>query len=208
MVEPLGFFRYLCLQPKRKRFMTIQLKQRLISVDDYHKMIEAGILGPEDRVELIEGKIIEMAPIGSRHAAYVKKINTLLGNLLGERVILGVQDPVSIENFSEPEPDISVLKPRKDFYASQHPQADDIFLIIEVADTSLDIDREVKLPLYAGAGVAEYWIVNINDDEIEAFHTPKQNTYKYREIVKPGDQVKLIALDLSIPADDLFIEQD
>jgi Uma2 family endonuclease len=188
--------------------MTIQLKQRLISVDDYHKMIEAGILGPEDRVELIEGKIIEMAPVGSLHAAYVDKISKLLNKLIGEGTIIRTQSPVQFLDISEPEPDVSVLKPRRDFYATQHPQAADIHLIIEVSGSSLDVDREVKIPLYAKAGVPEYWIININDEEIEVYHTPTKGDYKYRELVKPGEQVRLIGIDLVIPADDLFIEQD
>jgi Uma2 family endonuclease len=186
--------------------MTIQLKQRLITVEVYHKMIEAGILGPDDRVELIEGKIIEMAPVGSKHAAYVKKINTLLGDLLGAKVIIGVQDPIAIQNYSEPEPDVSVLRPREDYYATRHPQPEDVFLVIEVADTSLDFDQEVKLSMYARAGISEYWIVNIQEQEIEAYHTPIGDNYKYREIIKPADHVLFHAFELSIPADDIFID--
>lgn len=186
--------------------MTFQLQQRLLTVEEYHKMMEAGILGPEDRVELIEGKIIKMSPIGSLHAAYVKKINTLLGRLLGNKAIIGVQDPIGIELISEPEPDLSVVKLREDFYAKKHPQVDDIYLIIEVADTSLALDREIKLPLYARAGIPEYWIVNVQDQEIEAYRTPIGNNYKHREIIRLDDEVPFHAFDLQIPADRIFIK--
>ncbi len=188
--------------------MTIQLKRRLISVEDYHRMIDAGILGPQDRVELIEGQIIEMAAIGSWHAAYVDKIDTLLKKLLGEEAIVRTQNPIQIVAFSEPEPDVAIVKPRKDFYAMQHPKPSQVYLIIEVADSSLDLDREVKLPLYAAAGVPEYWILNVNAQEIEAHHTPICNTYKYREIIKPTDRVTFRAFDLVVPAKDIFILPD
>ena len=98
--------------------MAVELSRRLFSIDEYHRMIDAGVLGPDDRLELLEGEIVEMSPIGSRHAACVKKLNTLLGNSLAGRAVIGVQDPVAIGGFSELQPDISVLRLREDFYAS------------------------------------------------------------------------------------------
>ena len=188
--------------------MTVQLKTRLISVSDYHKMIDAGILGPGDRVELIEGQIVEMSPIGSFHAAYVDKLNKLLTLVLSDKAIVRNQSPLTIKDFSEPEPGISVLKPREDFYFSAHPLPTDVYLVIEVADSSLDIDREIKLPLYASAGIPEYWIININDEEIEAHHTPTGDRYKHKEIIKKTDEVNFRAFNLSIPAKDIFIESE
>src|SRR5438309_8182250 len=125
--------------------MSVQYQKHYFNVDEYYRMAEAGLLSEDDRVELIEGEIIEMSPIGSTHGGTVKRSSTFLNRKLGDAVIVSVQDPVRLNGFSEPQPDIALLKPRKDFYSNSHPTPEDVLLVIEVADTSLQYDRAVKL---------------------------------------------------------------
>jgi len=139
--------------------MAVQVLRRRFSTEEYHRMVQAGILHEDDRVELIEGEIVEMAPIGSYHASRVILLNRLFSQRVGERAIVGVQSPIHLGEHSEPQPDIVLLRPRPDFYANSHPSPEDILLLIEVAVTSLDYDREVKVPLYARAGIGETWLV-------------------------------------------------
>jgi Uma2 family endonuclease len=123
---------------------------------------------------------------------------------LVKNVIVRAQNPIYISDLSEPQPDIAIVKPRDDYYAKQLPGGKDTLLIVEVADTSLAYDREVKLPLYAAAGGPEYWLVNLKDREIEAYHTPLNDTYKTRELNRPGDILSFYAFDLSIAVNDLL----
>ena len=127
------------------------------SVADFHRMGEIGVLTEADRVELIEGEIIDMAPIGSRHAGYVMMLTERMGRAIGDRAILGVQSPVVMSERSEPQPDLALLRRRADFYQINHPRAADALLLVEVADTTVRLDLEVKLPLYARSGVREVW---------------------------------------------------
>lgn len=184
--------------------MALQLTRRLITVDEYDRMAEAGILTEHDRVELIHGEIIEMSPIGSKHASTVNRISNLLKDYLGKRAIISVQNPIRIGDLSEPEPDVAVLKPAKDFYAEQHPGPQDIVLIVEVAGTSLEYDREVKMPLYASAGIHECWLINLEQKEIEAYRFPTENAFKLRELCRPGDQVTLHSLQASFSVNELL----
>jgi Uma2 family endonuclease len=129
--------------------MSVPVPKRRFTVDEYYRMAEAGILRPDERVELIEGEIIEMAAIGSRHAAFVKRLNRMLVRGVGARGVVSVQDPVRLSELSEPEPDLAVLEYRADCYAAAHPTPADTLLIVEVADTTLGWDRGRKAPLYA-----------------------------------------------------------
>jgi Uma2 family endonuclease len=184
--------------------MTYTLTRKLIDTVAYHRMGEVGILTEHDRVELIHGEIIEMSPIGSLHASVLNRISNFLNQNLGKRAIISIQNPIYISDLSEPQPDVAILKPAPDFYAKQHPGGKDTLLIVEVADTSLAYDREVKLPLYAAVGVPEYWLVNLKDREIEAYHTPLDNTYKTRNLYRPGDALTFYAFDLSVAVNDLL----
>ena len=134
--------------------------RRKFSTKEYHEIARAGILGEDDRVELIEGEIVEMAPIGSRHASTVARLNKYLSERFANQALVWVQNPMRLNEFSEPQPDVALLRPRSDFYASAHPSPEDILLVIEVAETSVDYDRNVKAPLYASAGVRELWLVD------------------------------------------------
>jgi Uma2 family endonuclease len=141
--------------------MGVQLARRLFTVAEYHKMAEAGILSEDDRVELLEGEIVAMSPIGSRHAGLVNRLNRLFSQRAGDQVVVSVQNPVRLGGYSEPQPDLALLRPRADFYTSSHPGPEDVLLAVEVAETSAAVDREVKVPLYARFGVPEVWLVDL-----------------------------------------------
>ena len=159
------------------------------SVAAYHRMLAEGILTEDDPVELIRGEVIEKMPVGATHAATVKRLNRLFAGT--ESVIVSVQDPIIMDD-SEPEPDLALLRYRDDFYASQKPTATDVQLLIEVADSSLAYDREVKLPLYATAGIAEVWIVNLIEAQVEIFREPKPvGRYGARTVAVKGEYVPL-----------------
>jgi len=157
----------------------IVLRHRF-TVDDYHRMAEAGILAEDDRVELIEGEIVEMSPIGRRRQACLDKMTALLAGWLAGRAIVRIQGPVRLSQFSEPQPDLLLLRPRADYYASVDAGPDDVLLLIEVADASLAYDREVKAPLYARAGLTEYWILDLQSDRLLVFRDPDSGAGRYR----------------------------
>lgn len=184
--------------------MAVALTRYRFSVDEYHHMVAAGVFGEDDRIELIEGEIVEMAPIGSRHAACVKKLNQLFASALGERVIISVQDPIGIGG-SEPEPDVALLRPRDHFYVDKHPGPEDVLLVVEVADSSLEYDREVKMPLYARSGIAEAWLVDLGNDEVVVYREPSQKGYGSMQTYKPGDAVSLSAFDLTLRVGDVLL---
>ena len=173
--------------------MAGQVARRLFTTDDYHRMGQAGVLTEDDRVELIEGEIIEMSPIGSPHAARVKRLNRLLVRRVGTRAIIQVQDPVVLSRLSEPEPDLAVLKPREDFYAARHPQPADVLLLVEVADSSRVFDRTVKAPLYARAGIPELWVVDVIDEIVEVHRKPLRGAYHDVKRFVRGKRVTIAA---------------
>lgn len=185
--------------------MTVQLLTRKFSTVQYHQMIETGILTESDRVELIRGEIVEMAAVGRRHAACVNRLVRVLTQKLGDRVILSPQNPIELSDRSEPEPDIALLKPRTDFYESGHPKPSDIFLLIEVSDTTLAADREVKIPLYAEAQIPEVWLVNLNEQCVEVYRQPEENEYRDVQIFRRGESLSILAFgDREIQVDDLL----
>ena len=151
--------------------------RRALTVAEYHRMGEVGILTERDRVELIEGELIAMSPIGSEHAGTVNALTRLLVQAVGERGIVAVQNPVRLDDLSEPQPDFAVLKPRADDYRRATPRSADVLLIVEVADTSLAYDRDVKRSLYARHGVPEFWIVNLAANEVEVCRAPTGDQY-------------------------------
>ncbi len=180
------------------------VERRIFTVDEYHQMAEAGILTEDDRVELINGEIIAMSPINSPHASVVDRISNFLKGEIGKSVIVRVQSPLLLSDLSEPEPDVMLLVPRDDFYASAHPQPEDVYLLIEVADSTLRIDREVKLPVYAAAEVPEVWIVNLPEKQVEVFRSPSAGRYQYTEVVQPTQEVVIPHFLLRVTADTLL----
>ncbi len=153
--------------------MVIQLSKRLFTLDEFERMVEAGILTENDRVELVEGDIVEMAAKGSHHAACVTRINVLLIRHPGQSAVVRIQDPVRVSGSSELEPDVALVRSRNDLYADSHPGPNDVLLLVEVSDTTLVYDRGVKLALYAKAGIKEVWIVSLPDEVIEVYARPE-----------------------------------
>jgi Uma2 family endonuclease len=153
------------------------LTRHRLTVADYYRMAEAGVLAPDARVELIEGEVIDMAPIGSRHASAVARLAQQFAQLVGQRAVVWTQNPLRLDAQNEPQPDLMLLQPRADFYAGAHPTAADVLLLIEVADTSARYDREIKLPLYARHGVREVWIVDLHERCVRFFRQPAGGGY-------------------------------
>ena len=186
--------------------MTITTAKRF-TITEYNHLTELGFFCEDDRVELIRGELIYMIAKGTAHSTFNRRLIRELSNLLSKRATLQSQDPVVISTDSEPEPDIAILKNRDDDYLSSHPCAEDILLLIEIADSSLKYDQEVKLPLYAEAGILDYWIFNLNDNCLEYYREPLQNSqgkfgYRKKIIFLPNETVNLpcfpdLILDLS-----------
>ncbi|MEM6965266.1 MAG: Uma2 family endonuclease [Bacteroidota bacterium] len=185
--------------------MTLHLKQHKLSVEQYDKMVDAGILEPEDKVELIEGQIITMSPFRSLHQAVVTALTEeIIPQLLGKYTVIA-QGSIKISASSKPEPDMVIAKFRKDRYRKIHPTADDAYLVIEVSDSTLRTDRNVKLPLYARAKIAEYWIVDAKKEQIEQYHSPEADKYISKKIWKKQDVIKSVSIDFSLKVADLFL---
>lgn len=164
--------------------MTVMLQRHRLTVNDYHKMGEAGILSEDDRVEIISGEMIDMAPIGSAHAACIRHLLYFFAPQLKDNAILDIQNPLQLDDYSEPQPDLMLLKPTLDFYLSAHPQARDVLLLIEIAESSLAYDREVKILLYASHQIPEVWLFDLKAQRLETFQNPSPEGYK--KILRPG----------------------
>jgi Uma2 family endonuclease len=149
-------------------------------VEEYHKMGEAGIFHEDMRIELIEGELIDMAPIGSLHAATVNDLVAQLSHGVAGVAIVSVQNPIVLAPSAEPQPDIALLRSRQDSYRSALPGAADILLLIEVADSSASYDRQVKIPLYARHGIPEVWLVDLQQKRLQAYRNPDPETGEYR----------------------------
>ena len=184
--------------------MSVTIDRRMFTVDEYHQMVASGISTEDDRVELINGEIISMRPINSPHASVVDRISNLLMSELGRSAIVRVQSPLQIPEHSEPEPDVILLAYRHDFYATAHPQPDDVYLLIEVADSSLSIDRELKLPLYAQASVLEVWIVNLIDQQIEMHKSPSAEGYQEITVAQRSEKLTVPNFSWTVSVEDLI----
>lgn len=185
--------------------MAVQLLRRFFTVEEYHRIAEAGIFQEDDRVELLEGEIIRMTPIGSHHATCVRRLNRPFSMAAGERVIVDVQNPIRLGEHSEPQPDLTLLRPRPDFYGEAHPGPADILLVVEVAESSANMDREVKVPLYARAGIPEVWLVGLAGGCIEVCRKPTPQGYVEVRQVPRGQRISPQALpDLEIGVDEIL----
>src|SRR6266545_727135 len=171
----------------------VELARQLFTVDEYHRMAEVGIFHPEERVELIEGEIVEMSPIGPRHAGCVINANRLFITRLADRVVLSPQNPVVIRPLSEPQPDLLLLRSRAVSYSREHPTPEDVLLAVEVADTTARFDRLVKARLYARAGIAEFWLLLPNDGTVEIHRAPGSDGYVRVTRHGPGQMVSPLA---------------
>lgn len=157
------------------------------TVEEYYRMGEIGVLKPDARVELLDGFVIDKAPISPLHGGTVKSLIRIFGEIAGRRFLLSVHDPVHLSEYSEPEPDLMLLRLKRDHYGTQHPGPDDVFLLIEVADTTLELDRNEKVPAYAAAGIREVWLVNLNERQIEIYREPHVTGYRSNSSLRPGD---------------------
>jgi Uma2 family endonuclease len=174
--------------------MPVQMLKRLFTVAEYERVTTAGILGEDDRVELINGEIITMTPVGSRHASAVKRLlHAFLPLQAAGTVLLSIQDPIHLSAHSESQPDLALLRPRPDFYAAAHPKPSDVLLIVEVAETSAEFDRTVKLPLYAKENIPKIWLVNLPENQIEVFRDPRPNGYQTHQILSRGQTIVPLA---------------
>jgi Uma2 family endonuclease len=184
--------------------MPVQAQHRF-SVADYYRMAETGLLKPDARVELIDGKIIDMSPIGPFHGGSVKRLNRLFSKQATGRWLVSTQDPVHLDDHSEPQPDLMLLKPAADDYTSRHPVPEDVFLLIEVSDTTLDFDREQKLPLYGRAGISEVWIVNLVARTIEIYREPQFSGYGWHRVLRSGEKASPLAFpDIGVEVAELL----
>jgi Uma2 family endonuclease len=172
------------------------------SAEDFHRMAEAGILSEDDRVELIRGEVVELSPVGKRHMAALKRLMDALFPLqLERRALLQVQDPLRLSPDTEPQPDLVLLAYREDFYRDRMPEGQDALLVVEVADTSLNHDLEVKLPLYAQAGVPQVWVVDLVRDRVHVFRNPKGEAYQEARVLEDGE---LEVLSLKVPVKEVL----
>jgi Uma2 family endonuclease len=161
--------------------------KKLFTVEEYHRIVEAGALDEGNKVELIEGEIYPMAAMGSLHAACVDRLNKFFAARVGDAVIVRVQCPVELDDASEPEPDVSLLKFREDFYAGGHPKPSDILLAVEVSDTTLAFDTNVKLPTYARTGIPEVWIADLRANTIRIHTNLEDGEYRKTSRAKRGE---------------------
>ncbi|HET6569290.1 MAG TPA: Uma2 family endonuclease [Rhodothermales bacterium] len=185
--------------------MSAAYQRRLFTVSEYYAMAEFGILAPDERVELLEGQIIADFPIGSRHAACVNRLHFYLACRINRRAQIHIRNPVRLSRYSEPEPDVALLKPRDDFYAEAHPRPEDVLLIIEVADTSEEADRRLKVPLYARSGIPEVWLVALNKETVEVYRSPSPDGYAETSRLARGESLHVQALpDVVLTVDELL----
>ncbi|NEO53982.1 MAG: Uma2 family endonuclease [Okeania sp. SIO3B5] len=172
---------------------------RLWTVDEYYLMAEAEILDPEERVELIEGQVIRMAAKGIAHVIAGKQIQKLLENLLAEKVLVWTQDPIRLNNYSEPEPDIALVMPPLKRYLDHHPTASEVYLILEIADTTLRIDTQKKAKTYSRSGIADYWVLDIVDRQLHVFRKPTETGYQNKIILSETENISLLVFpDVSV----------
>ena len=180
-------------------------QRRKFTVAEYYRMGEIGILGPDERVELIDGEILVMPPIGPGHAGSVDFTADYITRRLDEQFIVRSQNPVHLSDSSEPQPDIAIIVRRRESYFTAHPTPADVLLVIEVADSSLEFDREVKAHIYGRAGVPETWVKNLPEDCIERFTEPGPEGYAQHSIHRRGETLTPVSLpDLELPVADLL----
>jgi len=177
-----------------------------LDVDLYYRMADAGMFGQDDRIELLDGDLIDMAPIGQGHAAVVNQLVEALFMACGRRAIVSAQNPVRLDRWSEPQPDLAILRRRADFYATgERAGPADVLLLVEVAESSLTFDRNVKLPIYARAGIGEVWIVDLKHRCLTSYQKPFGDSYGDMSVHQPGEEVALaLAPEIVVRLDLMF----
>jgi Uma2 family endonuclease len=187
------------------REMAVELKRRLFTIEEFQRMGETGILDEDERVELIEGEIVEMTPIGPPHASVVARLVALFAARLGVRAIVWPQNPFVLRpQTSQFQPDLALLRPRADFDSSRHPEPTDALLVVEVMDSSMARDRRVKLPIYARAGIDEVWLVHAVASTVEVCRDPRGSDYRNRGVLERSATVAPLAFpDLALTVADI-----
>jgi Uma2 family endonuclease len=177
----------------KEKDMETEVTKRLFTVDEFYRMADAGIFTEDDRVELIDGEILEMSPIGLRHSACVNRATTFFSEAFGRSAIVSIQNPLWLSEYTEPLPDIIVLRPVPDFYASRKCRPDDVLFMVEVSDTTLNYDKNIKLPRYAMAGVAEFWIEDLKGDVLLVYRDPVGKSFTTSLVLQRGDSISPLA---------------
>jgi Uma2 family endonuclease len=179
--------------------------RRQFTVTEYQRMAETGILHEDDRVELIDGEIFEMSPIGSRHVACVNRLLASVSQQVGQTVIVSVQNPIQLTDYAEPQPDLVLLRAQPDFYAEALPTPLDVLLLIEVADTSLEYDRDVKIPRYALANIPEVWLVDVENETVIVYTRPSTSGYQTVQQFEAGKVIRATMVpSVEVAVDEIF----
>lgn len=176
----------------------IEVSKRLVDVEEYHKMAEVGILKPTDKVELIHGEIIEMSPVGSKHASMVNRLVRIFNEILKGNATISSQNPIRLGFNDEPEPDISILKYRSDDYSESHPEANDVLALIEVSDTTYEYDKKIKANLYAKNSIPVLWIIDLNRTRIEVYELSDSEEYLKKEVFGIDDTLSMLSEHISV----------
>lgn len=181
-------------------------RERRFTVDEYYRMGEAGVFGADDRIELIAGRIYAMSPIGSEHASCVDRLTRLFVSRTTAETTVRVQNPIRLDQRSEPEPDLALVQSTEDDYKTRHPGPEDALLVIEVAETSFAFDRDIKRPVYAEAGIPEFWIIDLKRDQVHVYRDPETDRYREHSTHGPGDQLRVSTAPSlqSLPVDSLL----
>ena len=185
----ISMYLVICMRCKMVTREPLKIERRLFTIEEYDRFIEAGVLTEDDPVELINGEVVKMSPISGPHAGCVARLSMMFSLQLGQQVVIWTQNPIHIDQYSEPEPDVVVLRYRQDFYTKSLPRPIDVLLLIEVADTSLSYDRRVKVPLYAKVGILEIWVMDVENRLIYVYRNPVNGKYQETLVMKPGDTI-------------------
>lgn len=191
-------------KPALQQFVDGTFNPYRLRVDDYEKMVEHGIFDEDEKIELWEGVLVTMSPKGSKHANAVRRIDRIIEKKLGEKIVFSAQDPIRLDDFSEPEPDVALLVPPIENYDDRHPTPKDIYLVLEIADTSIEKDRR-KAMNYARNGICQYLLLNLNTNEIEDYREPSADGYRFRKIYAESESFNLVAFsDIEIKVSELL----
>lgn len=169
--------------------MPVAIRKKRFTADDYQRMGQAGILSEDDRVELIDGEVVAMTPIGPRHNAAVNRANRALMVAVGDKAIVQVQGSVRLDQYHEPHPDLVLLRPRHDYYASRLPGPEDLLLVVEIAESSLEYDRDVKARIYAKLGIRECWLVDLGANRLSSYSAPQDASYQTIREHRRGESI-------------------
>ncbi len=184
---------------------TLAVKRKRFSTNEFQEMVRAGILPEEHGWEVIDGFLMDKMSIGDKHASTVKRLNRIFNHRFSQSLLVSVQDPIHLDDYNEPEPDIALLKLREDFYVDQTPNPKDVLLVIEVSDSTIEYDREIKKKLYAEAEIIEYWIVNLKENTIEVYSSPKKGNYRLAKILESGEDVQSTSInDLELSVNEIL----